>query len=539
MTTPRTAEALASRTLHADVVPAQHYGLMDTIESHARFRPSSTALIDDDGLVTWAQFNDRVLGMAAGLAERGVRRGDVVAAADTMCIDYIVLYYATARIGAVLVPLNTNVTRDTVQSMIARTRPKIVVAGSPQSRLVVDAPPAAHYAVLVSTETTSWGTLLLRPFGASHKPVTDADDAHLIIFTSGTTGTPKAAVLSQRGTIFDSLSGALAAGLRPQDRLFCYQAPYHTGSWSMIRQYMLLGASIVITRSFDPDRALMLLQRHRCTSLFAVPLMLQTLMHSKAFAKADLSSFRHMVFASYDPSAIIAPAAKMFRDRGAANLTLEHIYGMTENSAFISTARSEVSEMDLSSVGTPVPGVSVSIRDAGEEVAPGEVGEICVRSQGLMLGYLDDPAATAEALRGGWLHTGDLGTIDERGMLHIVGRLKEMIRTGGVNVYPREIAALLSQHAGVDDCAVFGVTDSTYDERVVAAVVRGDSSLTEEDVIGWLRQRLAGYQTPRQVIFVGELPKTAAGKTAVADLINMARTSASDSTDSPSARTTS
>jgi acyl-CoA synthetase (AMP-forming)/AMP-acid ligase II len=143
-----------------------------------------------------------------------------------------------------------------------------------------------------------------------------------------------------------------------------------------------------------------------------------------------------------------------------------------------------------------------------------------------MDGYLDDPEATAAAFRGGWLHTGDLGRLDEDGMLHIVGRLKEMIRTGGVNVYPREVAARLGEHPAIRDCAVFGVPDPRYDERVVAAVVSDDPGLTPDEVVRWVRERMAGYQTPRQVILLDALPKTAAGKTAMADLIDRARRSA-------------
>lgn len=500
--------------------PEVPFTLVDAVDAHARHRPDATALIEDDRSVSWAEFRRGVDRMSDGLRARGLGRGSVVAAADTMCVDLVTLYLATAHLGVVLVPLNTNLPQRTLAMYVERTRPDLVVVGEPFAGLV-----GTHgdRVVVVSRGRETWGRQLLGTPERDTAPGGRFDDPHLVIFTSGTTGVPKAAVLSQRGTFFDAMAGALAAGLRPDDRLFCYQAPYHTGTWAMMRQYLVLGASVVLCRSFDAERAVELLEHHQCTSLFAVPLMLQKLVETAAFAKADLSAFRHLVFASYDPSAVIAPVAQMFRDRGARRLTLEHIYGMTENSAFIATARAEFSEEDLTSVGIPVPGVNVSLRaEDGTEVAPGEIGEICVRSRSLMLGYLDDPEATVEAFRGGWLHTGDLGQLDRVGHLHIVGRIKEMVRTGGVNVYPREVAAVLSQHEAVVDCAVFGVPDSRYDERVVAAVVSSRPDLDPDELLAWLRRRLAGYQTPRQILLVPELPKTAVGKTAMAELVHLA-----------------
>ncbi|MTD54324.1 class I adenylate-forming enzyme family protein [Amycolatopsis pithecellobii] len=499
--------------------PRAGLGLCDVVESHGRYRGERIALIDDAGSITWAQLAGRIAAMANGLAERGIGRGDVVAVADGIGIDYVALYFATARLGAVLVPLNWRLNQASILSFIDRTTPKLVLAGARQLELVGGA--AKH--VIADTRDATWGEQLLSERTGMPASGAEFDDPHLIIFTSGTTGVPKAAVLSQRGTMVDSYAGALASGLRPDDRFFVYQAPYHGGTWALMRQYILVGASIVLTRSFEATRALEIIERHRCTSFFAVPLVLQGLVEAPNFEESDLSSLRNIVFASYDPNSVVRPVVEQIRRRGAAGLTIEHIYGQTENSSLITTARPEVCEQDIGSVGTPVPGVVVSIVDIdGRELPPGEVGEICVRSHSVMDGYLDNPEATAEAFRGGRLHTGDLGRLDERGMLHIVGRLKEMIRTGGVNVYPREIARKLGEHPAIRDCAVFGVPDPRYDERVVAAVVSSDPHLTPEEVIAWVRQRMAGYQTPRQVLILDELPKTAAGKTAMADLVHVA-----------------
>lgn len=500
------------------VLPAP--GLHEVIASHARYRGASTVLIDDRGSLTWAQLVQRTAALARGLADRGVTRGDAVAVAAELCADYVALYCATAHLGAILVPLNWRLNPVTIASFLTRTGPKLIVAEHDLTTALED----TGRPTILGTAHHTWGDQLANASAAAPDSPAAPDDPHLIIFTSGTTGVPKAAVLDQRATLFDAYAGALASGLRPGDRFFVYQAPYHGGTWALIRQYLLVGGSVVISRAFDATRALATIEQHRATSFFAVPLVLQRLVEAPNFPTADLSSLRHLVFASYDPTSGVLPAVERIRERGAATLTIEHIYGQTENSSLIASARPEICEHDITSVGTPVPGVSVSIRDAvGREVPPGEIGEICVRSNSVMVGYLDDPGATAEAFHGGWLHTGDLGRLDERGMLCIAGRLKEMIRTGGVNVYPREVAHVLGQHPGVRDCAVFGVPDPRYDERVVAAVVAADPALTAEDVICWVRDRMAGYQTPRQVILLDELPKTAAGKTATAELVARAR----------------
>ncbi|MCE0767615.1 AMP-binding protein [Pseudonocardia kujensis] len=500
--------------------PRSSASLADPIWAFARCLPDRTALIDPAESLTWAAFADRCRAMARGLNRLGVGRGDVVAVADRLCVDYVCLYYATAHIGAVLVPLNISLPAAGVGLQVRRTRPMLIACAAEFRPLLDD----VAVPVAVSSVQRTWGRSLCQNDDGLPSGGGDLDDPHLIIFTSGTTGVPKAAVLSQRGTQADAYAGALAAGLRATDRLYAYQPPYHTGTWSIMRQYVLVGASMVLAPSFDPQRAIEAFQRHRCTCLFAVPLVLQDIVDAPAFAQADLSSLRHVVFASYDATAVVGPALKRIRTQGAARLTAEHIYGLTENSAFISTARAEDCEHDLGTVGTPVPGVTVTIRAPdGAELPRGETGEICVRSQSVMMGYLDDEAATATAFEGGWLHTGDLGTIGSDGMLRIIGRLKEMIRTAGVNVYPREIAATLAEHPAVRDCAVFGVRDDRYDERVVAAVTPRDGhAVTEAEITTWLRLRLAGYQTPRQVLVLAELPKTPAGKTATTRLIELA-----------------
>ena len=500
--------------------PARGRTLADIVAGWASWSPDRVALIDSGGARTWGWLQARVEAFAAGLARYGVGRGAAVAVAEAPVADMVALYLATARAGAVLIPLNLRWREAELRRVREVITPALALAAAEHRAVAAAAVPAAT-ATLASDPDASWGDRLAAAGGAVPEPEGGYDDPHLLLFTSGTTGRPKAAVLGQRRSVGDAAAAALASGVRAGDRLLGYQPLFHTGGWDFLKQYLLVGGSAVLMSSFDPDQAVELIERHRCTSLFAVPLVLLRIMESPRFADADLSSLRRLMFASYDPSDLILTAADAFRSRGAAGLTLEHVYGQTEAGSFITTLRSEDARRPeaLESVGTPVPGVTVGLLDPRlRPVAPGEIGEVCVKAETVMLGYLGDPAATAEAFRGGWLHTGDLGRQDAAGRLRLSGRLKEMIRTAGENVYPKEVEQVLAAHPQVTDCAVFGVPDARWDERVVAVVVGGGdpgrAAPREDELIAYLKARLAGYKVPRKIQVVPAIPKTPAGKTA-------------------------
>jgi acyl-CoA synthetase (AMP-forming)/AMP-acid ligase II len=495
--------------------PATGRTLADLVDAHAAWNPDRVALIDEDGEHTYAAVRDRVEALAHGLVAQGVGHGGVVAVADDPARDVVALYLATARIGAVLVPLNTRLRAPELREVLDRTRPDLVLTSAAHGGLVGDALPPDVPAPLAGAPHARWGDLLVTDT-VGPLPRGGPGDPHLVLFTSGTTGRPKAAVLGQRRSVGDAANAALASGVRADDRLLGYQPLYHTGGWDFLKQYLLVGGSVVLMSKFDPDRALELLERHRCTSMFAVPLVLLRLLESPRFARTDLSAFRRLMFASYEPSTLVPRAVRAFARRGARNVRVEHVYGQTEAGSFVTTLRAEDATDDrLDSIGTPVPGVTVALLDPDLNPVPrGEVGEICVRAETVMTGYLDDPTATDEAFRGGWLHTGDLGRQSPDGLLRIAGRLKEMIRTAGENVFPKEVEGHLVAHPEVVDCVVFGVPDPRWDERVVAAVVPVPGSrLTEADLVAYLRERIAGFKVPREVHLVTELPKTPAGKT--------------------------
>jgi acyl-CoA synthetase (AMP-forming)/AMP-acid ligase II len=289
---------------------------------------------------------------------------------------------------------------------------------------------------------------------------------------------------------------------------------FHTGAWDYIKLYFMQQGSVVVTERFEAETAVRAIHDHRCTGMFGVPVVLRKMVESQAWAKSDLSSMRLIAYASYDPSNLIVEVAEAFRQRGATQLNIANAYGLTEGGPYITILRPEESRERPHSIGTPVPGAQVALLDeSGNEVAQGEMGEICIRSSGLMTGYLNRPEATEDALRGDWLHTGDVGRMDAEGYLYLVDRMKDMIRTGSENVFAKEVEQVLVTHDAVSECAVIGLPDNDYGERVVAVVVReAGTALDEADLIAFSRIHIASFKSPRQVVFVDELPKTPAGK---------------------------
>jgi acyl-CoA synthetase (AMP-forming)/AMP-acid ligase II len=281
-----------------------------------------------------------------------------------------------------------------------------------------------------------------------------------------------------------------------------------------MKLYLLRGGSVVLMDRFDPDEAVRLIETHQCHAMFGVPLVLREMIKCEGFKKADLSSMRLIAYGSFDPSDLIPLVADEFRGQGASEMQVSHVYGMTECGPCVTITPPARGLEAPDCVGVPAPGVTVRFFDDNMRPVPqGEVGEVCVRSQTLMDGYFNNPTATAEALAGGWLHTGDLGRIDDQGRVYIVDRKKDMIRTAGENVYPKEVEQVLVAHPSVRECAVIGLPDDRYDERVVALVVREPGQeFSTVQLLEFLRKHLAGFKCPREFHEVAEIPKTASGK---------------------------
>lgn len=502
--------------------------------------------------MTYAQLAAHVSAMRRAFADVGVGRGDRVAVLDRTSVDYVIAGYALATLGAILVPVSVLLRSEEVAYVLEDSEPCCVIVG-PRYRELLS---VSYTRLQVLPELTicrgaagaasdpgrpvqgrgsgaqeTWDHFAARDGGGAETGPQSWDDPHMILYTSGTTGQPKGAVLSHRRTISDAAAAVGAFGVARGKRFLCYQPLWHTAAWAYLQQYFTAGGSVVLMEQFDADESLRLLACWQCTAILAQPVILTRMWASPEFATADLSSLELVVYNSYDPANVrelIDSIREKFSARGARRLRLAGPYGLTEAGPFVCLLRSEDVDVAPESVGTPVPGVSVAILDDRGNAAPfGEVGEICVRGAAIMSGYWRNNAASAEALAGGWLHTGDLGRVSDDGFLYFVDRKKDMVRTGGENVYSKEVEALLNTHPAITENAIVAAPDGDYGERVVAVIVpSAASSLTQDAVRDFVRQNLAGFKTPKDVYFVPKLPKNGEGKVSKAALRTWVRAQA-------------
>jgi long-chain acyl-CoA synthetase len=494
----------------------------DVLREHASSRPDVIAIRCGPRALTYAELDDRSSRLAQALLSAGVRAGDRVAHLDRTAPEIVELLFATSKIGAVTVPLNWRLAPAELETIVADAGCKVMIAGAAYREVAREI--AAR--VPERLDVVDTGADYERRLGG-HSPTDPGhrgapSEVAVQMYTSGTTGLPKGVLTTQRNLAAAYLSAEL--WLFDSESISLTPLPmFHIGGIGWAYLGLVCGATTILVSEFDALEVLDLLERERVTNAVFVPTILQMLAAVPGAGERDYSSLRSI---TYGASAITTPvlraALRTFR------CSLFGVYGLTETTGGVVQLRPEDHDADgarqhlLRSSGRPMPWVEMRIVDAasGRDLPAGDVGEVWLRAPNVMAGYYNRTAETAATLmRDGWLRTGDGGYRDEDGYLFLTDRIKDMIVSGGENVYPIEVEEVLAQHPGVADVAVIGVPDERWGETVMALVVRASRSAVDGDeLVAFARERLAGYKLPRSVEFVGELPRSPAGKVLKRDL---------------------
>ena len=496
------------------------FGNWSTI--HALRNPARPAFIDgsDGTVLTWRDFEARANSLADGLSQRGVQRGDRVALLTLNSVAMMEIYFAVAKLGAITVPINLRLSAPEVAYVLVDSGASFAFASTPLAPLLDAASSEGgsvrqRVIVPVDAERAAGGTSEYEELLASGSPerVThdvSLDDLCVIMYTSGTTGRPKGAMLTHANFLWNAVNiQGFGAGVSRQDLTISAAPLFHIGALGVHTMPLAyFGGATLIMEAFTPEGWLELVEKHRVSVAFNVRAMWAAIAQAESLKTRDLSSLTFAVSGGAPCPLVVIKAMQ------GAGMAFTEGFGMTETAPIAACLQPEEVLEHAGSIGRPVGSVDFRIvDDEGHEVPTGQVGELALRGPNVFVGYWGRPQATDEAVRGGWFHTGDLARVDEEGFYTLVDRKKDMVITGGENVYPIEVEQVIFEHPEVLEAAVTGAPDDTWGEMVVATVVRRtESTISEDELITWTRERIATFKAPKRLTFVDALPRNATGK---------------------------
>jgi long-chain acyl-CoA synthetase len=471
--------------------------------------PAGAAVCLAEVTLTYAELDERSARLAALLRERGLQPGDRVGVMLPNVPEFPVAYYGVLRAGGVVVPMNVLLKRREIAFYLADSGAGLLLAWHGFCDEARDGAADAG-AELIEIEPQSFAELLVAHEPAAGMAETDEEDTAVILYTSGTTGKPKGAELthfnlSRNADIASRTTCVISEG----DIVLGTLPLFHSfGQTVSMNASMRVGATLTLVPRFDPEEALATMERDRVTHFYGVPTMYGALLHHPGREGFDTSALRTCITGG---ASMPVEVLRGFEE--AFGCVVCEGYGLSETSPVASSNHPDM-ERKPGSIGTPLEEVEMKVVDEDDnEVGQGEVGEIVIRGHNIMKGYWQRPEATAEAMRGGWFHSGDMARVDEDGYFFIVDRKKDLIIRGGYNVFPREVEEVLYEHPKIREAAVLGIPHEQLGEEVGAAVVLHDGEqLESEEVSAYVKERIAAYKYPRAVWFLDDLPKGPTGK---------------------------
>ena len=498
----------------------------DLLVRNANKFPDKPAVVSETLSLTFQELNDRVNRLANSLLDSGLRKGDRIGVLLHNGHPFLELYFASAKTGAIFCPYNNHFKQSELKDILDYSTPKYLFIDRDFVQMVSTLKPELKSVEkVICLQKTSlpfmddYEALIAR--GGKEEPNSKVmeDDVLSIIFTGGTTGKPKGAMRTHRHLMSNAVAGVIELKVDYDERVLITFPMYHVACEDNIVRHSFMPNTFYIRRegAFNPEEVLAYISKERITRCQFVPTMIHSLIQAPNIAQYDLSSLRLILYAaSVMPVELLKKALAIF------SCGFAQLYGQTESGPLTTVLKPEDHVLDgspktlarLASCGRPVVNYEIRVVDDEDHDVPiGEVGEIIGRSEAMMVGYWQMPEQTAKKLRNGWLHTGDLGRMDEDGYVYMVERKDDLIISGGVNVYPREIEEVLYGHHAVSEASVIGLPDEHWGEVVKAVIVlKPGAQATEKEIIEFCGKNLAGYKKPKSVDFWTELPKSPQGK---------------------------
>jgi O-succinylbenzoate-CoA ligase len=490
------------------------------LTKRAFLNPGREAYVDShrDLRLTYRELNERSNRLANALLDAGIEPGERVGLLLMNSAEFMESYFALAKIGAVVVPLNWRLVADELEFILKDSGTRRLIYGDEFMDTVAelhgrgDKTDVAQWLQVAGSKDPAHFAEPYEAFrdaAGSEEPITagDEEDMLYIMYTSGTTGLPKGVVHTHRSALWAVITIAATVDYQDGDRYLAALPMFHVGALTPLAVNVYKGATSVVMRTFEPNLAWQLIERERVSTGLMVPAMLNFMLQVDGRERCDFSTVRWiMTGAAPVPVAL----TRKYADMGIGIL---QVYGLTESCGPACVIDAENALARPESTGKAFFHTEVRVVDEqGESCAPGQAGEVVVRGAHVMREYWNRPEATRETLKNGWLHTGDVAVMDEEGFVAIQDRMKDMIISGGENVYPAEIEGVLGSHPQIVEAAVIGQSSEKWGESPLAIVVRKDDSLTEAEVIGFCEGKLARFKRPQAAVFVDEIPRNPSGK---------------------------